>query len=150
MTDSSTAQEPWEQPGWLSPEEFRESEGVEDWRLLGDAVYGFFRTDSLASSARLVQAIAELPDNDEDDQPELDIRREGVTVRLTTVSEGLFFCGYSPKSVAVARQISAAARELGVSGRPDARAAHPGFDRRARDPGGDALLARGPRLRVPS
>ena len=118
MTDSSTAQEPWEQPGWLSPEEFRASEGVEDWRLLGDAVYGFFPTDSLAASARLVQAIAELPDVDVDGQPDVDIRPEGVTVRLTTITTGLFFCGYSARSVEAARQISAAARELGIPADP--------------------------------
>jgi pterin-4a-carbinolamine dehydratase len=89
MTDSSTAQEPWEQPGWLSPEEFTASEGVEDWRTLGDAVYAFFRTDSFTASARLVQAIAGLPDIDEEHQPQVDIRHEGVTVRLTTISPKL-------------------------------------------------------------
>ena len=123
MTDPSAAREPWEQPGWLSPEEFTASGGVEDWRVLGDAAYAFFRTDSLATSARLVQAIAELPDIDEGHRADVDIRHEGVTVRLTTITAGHFFCGYSARHVEVARQISAAARGLGIPADP-ARVQH--------------------------
>lgn len=118
MTDSPAAKQPWEQPGWLSPDEFKASEGVEDWRVLGDAVYAFFRTDSFATSARLVQAIAELPFNDQDRQPDVDLRPEGVTVRLTTITAGHYFCGHSPRDVEIARQISAAARELGIPADP--------------------------------
>lgn len=118
MTDSPAPREPWEQPGWLSAEEFKASGGVEDWRLLGDGVYAFFRTDSFATGARLVQAIAELPAIDEDRQPDVDIRHEGVTVRLTTITEGHFFCGYSARDVEIARQISAAARGLGIPADP--------------------------------
>jgi 4a-hydroxytetrahydrobiopterin dehydratase len=113
MTDSPTAQEPWKQPGWLSPDEFTASEGVEDWRLLGDAAYAFYRTDSFAAGSRLVQAIADLHDID-NGQPDIDIRHDGVTVRLTTINAGLYFCGYSARSVEVARQVSAAARGLGL------------------------------------
>jgi 4a-hydroxytetrahydrobiopterin dehydratase len=123
MTDSSASPEPWEQPGWLSPEEFSASDGVEDWRLLGDGVYAFFRTDSLATGARLVQAIADLPDIDEGGQPDIDLRPDGVTVRLTTITVGHFFCGYSLRDVERARQISAAARELGLPADPS-RAQH--------------------------
>ncbi|GAA5004838.1 VOC family protein [Actinopolymorpha pittospori] len=118
MTDSPAPQEPWEQPGWLSPEEFKASEGVEDWRVLGDAVYAFFRTDSFATSARLVQAIAELPAVDGDHQPDVDLRHEGVTIRLTTIPADRFFCGHSARDVEIARQISAAARELSIPADP--------------------------------
>jgi 4a-hydroxytetrahydrobiopterin dehydratase len=118
MTDTPAAQEPWERPGWLMPEQFSASEGVEDWRPLGDAVYAFFRTDSFATGARLVQAIAELPQVDEDRQPDVDVRHEGVTVRLTTISPGLYFAGYSAWDVETARQISSAARELGIPADP--------------------------------
>jgi 4a-hydroxytetrahydrobiopterin dehydratase len=118
MTDSPAAREPWQQPGWVNPEEFRASAGVEDWRTLGDAVYGFFRTDSFATAARLVQAIAELSDVDEHHQPDVDLRPEGVTVRLTTITDGQFFCGYSTWDVEIARQISAVARELGIPADP--------------------------------
>jgi 4a-hydroxytetrahydrobiopterin dehydratase len=118
MTDSPAAQEPWKQPGWLSPDEFKASEGVADWRFLGDAFYAFFRADTFATSARLVQAIAELPAVDDDHRPDVDVRHEGVTVRLSTIPTGLFFCGHSARDVEIAQQISTAARELGIPADP--------------------------------
>lgn len=118
MTDSPGPQEPWERAGWLTAEEFSAAEGVEDWRALGDAVYAFFRTDSFATGARLVQAMAELPGIDEDQQPDVDIRHEGVTVRLTTITAGQFFCGHSAGDVEMARQISLSARNLGIPADP--------------------------------
>jgi 4a-hydroxytetrahydrobiopterin dehydratase len=45
----------------LSPKQFHESEGVEDWRVLGDGACAYFRTGSFAAGARLVQAISALP-----------------------------------------------------------------------------------------
>lgn len=123
MTDSPAEREPWEQPGWLSAEEFRASDGVEDWRVLGDAIYAFFRTDSFATGARLVQGIAELPRIDEDYQPDVDLRHEGVTVCLTTITVEHFLCGHSARDVEIARQISTAARELGIPADPT-RAQH--------------------------
>jgi 4a-hydroxytetrahydrobiopterin dehydratase len=118
MTESPAEQAPWEQPGWLSAEEFRASEGVEDWRVLGDGIYAFFTTDSFATAARLVQAIAALPYTDEHDMPDVDLRPEGVTVRLTTITAGHFFCGHSARQVELARQISVATRELGIPADP--------------------------------
>ena len=53
----------------ISPTQFRESEGVEDWRVLGDGANAYFRTGSFAAGARLVQAISELPGID-DVQPD--------------------------------------------------------------------------------
>ena len=45
----------------ISPKQFHESEGVEDWRVIGDGACAYFRTESLATSARLVQAISQVP-----------------------------------------------------------------------------------------
>ncbi|CAA9585655.1 MAG: hypothetical protein AVDCRST_MAG88-3902, partial [uncultured Thermomicrobiales bacterium] len=45
----------------LSPQQFHETEGVEDWRVLGDGACAYFRTGSFAAGARLVQAIGALP-----------------------------------------------------------------------------------------
>lgn len=95
--------------------EFRESEGLEAWRVLSDGASTFFRTASFAESARLVGAIAGLPGLDTH-QPALDIRRDGVTVRLVTVTADYY--GMSPQDVDLARQITAAARELGLSPDP--------------------------------
>ena len=46
----------------ISARQFRESEGVEDWRVLADGAYAFFRTASFSAGCRLVGAIGELPD----------------------------------------------------------------------------------------
>jgi len=100
---------------YISPKQFHESEGVADWRVLCDGATAFFRTGSFASSARLVQAISELPDID-DHYPEIDLRRDGVTVRLLTTTDE--YWGMSLRDVELARQISAVARELGLSADP--------------------------------
>jgi hypothetical protein len=43
---------------WISPKQFHESEGVEAWRVIGDGACTYFRTESLAASAR---PVTELP-----------------------------------------------------------------------------------------
>jgi 4a-hydroxytetrahydrobiopterin dehydratase len=100
---------------YISPTQFRNSEGVEDWRVIGDGACAYFRTRSFAESARLVQAISELPGVD-DHQLDVDLRQDGVTVRLITVTNDYF--GMSRKDVEAARQISAAARGLGLAADP--------------------------------
>lgn len=95
--------------------QFRESEGVDDWRLLSEGACAFFRTESYAAGARLVAAIAELPGID-DHGPQIDVRGDGVTVRLITITEDYF--GMSRRDVELAREISAAARAQGLSADP--------------------------------
>ena len=101
----------------ISPKQFRESEGVEDWRVLGDGANAFFRTGSFAAGARLVQAISELPGVD-DHHPDIDVRHDGVTVRLITFTDD--YGGMSRRDLELARQISEAARRLGLSADPSA------------------------------
>ena len=101
----------------LSPKQFHESEGVQDWRVLGDGACAYFRTGSFAAAARLVQAIGELPGVD-DQPPDVDLRHDGVTVRLLTITDD--YCGMSPRDVELARQISAVARGLGLAADPSA------------------------------
>lgn len=60
----------------ISPKQFHESEGVEDWRVLGDGACAYFRTGSFAAGARLVQAIGMLAGVD-DHNPDVDVRRDG-------------------------------------------------------------------------
>jgi 4a-hydroxytetrahydrobiopterin dehydratase len=91
--------------------QFHEAEGVEDWRVLGDGVCTYFRTGSFAAGARLVHAISELAGVD-DHHPDVDLRHEGVTVRLITNTPDYF--GLSVRDVELARQISAVARQLGA------------------------------------
>jgi pimeloyl-ACP methyl ester carboxylesterase/pterin-4a-carbinolamine dehydratase len=97
--------------------QFHEADGVEDWRVLGEGACAYFRTGSFAAGARLVQAIGELAGLD-DHHPAVDLRHEGVTVRLITVTDDYY--GISERDVELARRISAAARELGVPATPSA------------------------------
>jgi 4a-hydroxytetrahydrobiopterin dehydratase len=101
----------------LSPKQFQETEGLEDWRVLGEGACIFFRTQSFAQSARLVQAIGEIADV-EDHPPAVDIRQRGVTVRLISVSGD--YMGMTERDVQVARQVSATARDLGLAADPSA------------------------------
>lgn len=61
----------------ISPREFQESEGVEDWRVLGEGACIYFRTESFAESAKLVRAIGELIGVD-DHRPAVDVRGDGT------------------------------------------------------------------------
>ncbi len=102
-------------PDQITPKQFHESDGVADWRVLGDGATAYFRTRSVAQSARLVQAISELPGID-DHLPDIDLRPGGVTVRLLTTTDD--YCGMTLRDVDLARQISAAARDLSLSADP--------------------------------
>src|SRR5205814_8396241 len=104
-------------PVQISPKQFRESEGVDEWRVLGDCANAYVRTGSVAAGARLVQAIGELPGVD-DLQPDIAVRHDGVTVRMVAFIEG--YGGMLQSHVELARKISAAARKLGFSADPSA------------------------------
>jgi len=101
----------------ISPKQFHESEGVEDWRVIGDGACAYFRTGSFEASAWLVQAISQLP-GVEHHRPDVDVRHDGVTVRLITYTDDYY--GMSQRDAEMARQISAAARRLGLSADPSA------------------------------
>jgi 4a-hydroxytetrahydrobiopterin dehydratase len=106
MTETSTP---------ITLRDFREAEGVEDWRVLAEGACAFFRTESFAASAELVRAIAEATD-DAGHAPDVDIRPGGVTVRLITVGDDHY--GMSQRDVDLARQISGVARAHGLSADP--------------------------------
>jgi 4a-hydroxytetrahydrobiopterin dehydratase len=72
----------------------------------------YFRTGSFAASARLVQEISQVP-GVEDHKPDVDLRHDGVTVRLITYTDDYY--GVSQRDVEMARRNSAAARRLGLS-----------------------------------
>jgi 4a-hydroxytetrahydrobiopterin dehydratase len=101
----------------ITAREFHAAEGTQDWRVLDDGAYAFFRTKSFAASARLAAAIGELPDI-EDHQPDVDLRHDGVTVRLITLTNDAF--GMSGRDVEFARRISAAARQQDAAAEPSA------------------------------
>lgn len=105
------------QAGRISPRQFRDSEGVEDWSVLGEGAFTYFRTGSFAAGARLVAAISDLAGLD-DHGPDVDLRHDGVTVRLITITDDYF--GLCTRDVTLARQVSAVAQELGLSADPSA------------------------------
>ena len=93
----------------ITPRQFHEATGIEDWRVLFSGVCAHFRTGSFATGVALVDAIGTLA-NEANHHPDVDLRYAGVTVRLRTHEvEGL-----SERDVELARRISAVARELGV------------------------------------
>jgi 4a-hydroxytetrahydrobiopterin dehydratase len=101
----------------ITPGQFHEAAGVEDWRVLGEGACAYFRTGSFAAGAQLVHAISQLAGL-HDHHPDVDLRHEGVIVRLITITHDYY--GLSERDVELARQISAAARELDMPADPTA------------------------------
>lgn len=99
----------------ITARQFHEAAGVDDWRVLFAGASAHFRTGSFATGVKLVDAIGALADA-ANHHPDVDLRYPGVTVRLTTHEVD----GLSERDVELARQISAAARELDVPADPTA------------------------------
>lgn len=99
----------------ITPRQFHQADGVEDWRVVAHGACAHFRTGTFARGVRLVDAIGELADVS-NHHPDVDVRYAGVTVRLFSHD----ISGLSERDVALARQISAAARELGIPADPAA------------------------------
>jgi 4a-hydroxytetrahydrobiopterin dehydratase len=104
-------------PDRLTTQEFEDSAGVQDWRMLWGAGFAcaLFRTGSFGTGVALVQAIGELAAAAAR-YPDVDLRPDSVTVRLFSPP----FEGVTSHEVELARQISAAARALGVAADPGA------------------------------
>jgi 4a-hydroxytetrahydrobiopterin dehydratase len=99
----------------IRPREFHDAVGVEDWRVLFEGACAHFRTGSFAAGVALVDAIGRLADA-VNHHPDVDLRYGGVTVRLWSHDVD----GLSERDVELARQISAAARQLDVPADPTA------------------------------
>jgi 4a-hydroxytetrahydrobiopterin dehydratase len=97
----------------ITPAQFHEAEGVDDWRVLYWGAHAFFRATSYAQGAALVAAIAELVAPTRHD-PDVDLRREGVAVKLVT--RGIR--NLSDRDLDLARRISEAAHDLGLVADP--------------------------------
>lgn len=99
----------------ISAKQFREAPGVGEWRTIfgGGWACAYFRTGSFALGVELVRAIGGVAAA-ANHHPDVDLRPEGVSVRLFTSDFG----GLSERDIAVAQRISAAAAELGVTADP--------------------------------
>ncbi|MDX1691438.1 MAG: VOC family protein [Acidimicrobiia bacterium] len=91
--------------GWRT---FLEAEGVDDWVVLHGGPAAVFRVGSLAEAAALAGAMAEAPAVD--DRILMTVAADRVTVRLTRDVWHL-----EPDHVALARAVSAVARDHGAS-----------------------------------
>ena len=99
----------------ITPKQFREADGVDDWRVLSEGACAFFRINSFAEGGRLVEAISQLDGLDQQ-RAAIDVRPDNVTIRLLTVAEN--YWGLSERDLDLARRISALAREQGVVADP--------------------------------
>lgn len=98
----------------ITAAEFEAADGVADWRVLGGGACARFRTGSFTTGVQLVEAIGALAEA-EDRYPDVDLRPGSVTVRLPTGVRDL-----DALDLALAREISGAARELDVAADPAA------------------------------
>lgn len=89
----------------IKPQRFHEI----DWRVVRDEAATHFRTESFAVGVVLVDAIGKVADA-ANHHPDVDLRYHGVTVHLSMRSER----GLTERDLALAREISDAARALGV------------------------------------
>ncbi len=98
----------------ITADEFRAADGVADWRVLDSGQVGtVFGTGSFNKGVDLVVRIGALADA-ANHHPDVDLRYPSVTVRLSTHEVG----GLSERDVALAREISIAAAELGIEAQP--------------------------------
>jgi 4a-hydroxytetrahydrobiopterin dehydratase len=98
----------------ITADDFLEADGVGDWRVLPSGeVAAYFATASFAAGVALIDEISRLAEA-ANHHPDVDLRYKGVTVRLSSHDIG----GLSDRDVRLARQISAAAHDLGVAADP--------------------------------
>ncbi|WP_175525330.1 4a-hydroxytetrahydrobiopterin dehydratase [Microbacterium sp. cf046] len=98
----------------ITAAEFRAAAGVEDWRPRVTGAFAQFRTRDFATGTTLFGEISRLAET-ANHHPDVDIRYRTVRVRLFTHSAH----GLTAKDVALAQQISAVARDLGIEAQTD-------------------------------
>jgi 4a-hydroxytetrahydrobiopterin dehydratase len=86
-----------------------------DWRVVSDGAVAFYPTESLATSARFVSALAEVP-NLAEHQFGIDVRGDGVSIRVVTLREDMM--GLTERDLELAQHISETARAHGLTGDP--------------------------------
>ncbi|WP_154674179.1 VOC family protein [Nakamurella lactea] len=97
----------------ITARQFHEADGVDDWRVVFAGAGAYFSTGSFGKGVALVDAIGALADA-ANHHPDVDLRYSAVAVRLISHDVG----GLSRRDVALAQQISVAAKELGVTADP--------------------------------
>lgn len=90
----------------ITPEQFRDADGVDDWSPHGSGAYANFRTGNFSRGVEFIDEIALLAEA-ADHHPDVNLRYGSVSIRLVTHDVG----GLSDLDVELARQISSAARQ---------------------------------------
>ena len=99
---------------WITPEQFHDSDGVDDWRVLWSVAFAVFRTGDFATGVKLVDEIGRLAEA-AGHHPDLNLRSGVMEVRLVTKERW----SLTDLDLSMAREISAAARALDVRADPD-------------------------------
>ena len=99
----------------LTAQQFQDSGGLEDWRVLAFGASTWFDAPSHSAGAELVRRVAALADA-ASHRPDIDLRATGVHIRTLTHAAACL----TERDVSLARAISAAARDLGLSADPSA------------------------------
>ncbi|MGZ4447774.1 MAG: 4a-hydroxytetrahydrobiopterin dehydratase [Nocardioides sp.] len=97
----------------LTSAQVAELEGLDDWRILFQALHVRYRTGDFATGLRLLGAIGEAAE-EMDHHPDLDLRYAQLHVRLWSHDTG----GVTERDVRLARRISALAAAEGVAADP--------------------------------
>lgn len=97
----------------ITPQQFHDSVGVDDWRVLWSVAFALYRTGDFATGLKLVEQIGVLAAA-AGHHPDLNVRAGVVEVRLITKAHW----SLTEADLSLARQISAAAKDLGVSADP--------------------------------
>ena len=97
----------------LTPQQFEEAGGTGDWRALNAGADAWFDTRSHLGGAVLVRRVADLAEA-AGHHPDIDVRAAGVHFRLFSHDVGQL----SERDVSLAREISAAAADLGLRADP--------------------------------
>jgi 4a-hydroxytetrahydrobiopterin dehydratase len=98
----------------VTADELAEIGGIDDWRYAMSAIYANFLFPSFALAAEFVRSVSDAAEAAEH-HPDIDLRYPGrVRVALTTHAVG----GVTTHDVALARQVSALAREAGAAAEP--------------------------------
>jgi 4a-hydroxytetrahydrobiopterin dehydratase len=97
----------------ITPRQFHDAAGVDDWRVLWSVAFAVFRTRDFATGVKLVGQIGRLAEA-AGHQPDLNLRAGVLEVRLVTKEHW----SLTDLDLSLAREISAAAQALGVSADP--------------------------------
>ncbi len=97
----------------ITPKQFHEADGVDDWRVLWAVAFAVFRTGDFAKSLMLVEEIGRLAEA-AGHHPDLNVRGGAVEVRLVTKEHW----SLTDVDLSLAQQISRAAKALNIKADP--------------------------------